>query len=131
MGMGGFTEGPKDCAAYRRGYLCGMIRGDAHLGRYSYPYGDVHQSRLALADTEALSRTRYYLGTSAVQAIQHLISWPTDACSDWYKGFLAGIFDAEGSYSGAWRVRNTDPEIIARTTHALSAFGFRVRPGAA
>ncbi len=28
MGVGGFVEPPKETAAYRRGYLCGMIRGD-------------------------------------------------------------------------------------------------------
>jgi len=129
MGVGGFAEGPKDCVDYRRGYLCGMIRGDANLGSYSYSYGEVHRFRLALADTEALSRTRHYLGTFGapgdVQAIQNFISWPTDPSSDWYKGFLAGIFDAEGSYSGAWRLSNTDPEIISWTTRALSAFGFQ------
>ncbi len=30
MGFGGFAEPPKESVAYRRGYLCGMIRGDAH-----------------------------------------------------------------------------------------------------
>src|SRR5215469_4585511 len=36
MGMGGFAEGPKDCVAYRRGYLCGMIRGDGHIHSRTY-----------------------------------------------------------------------------------------------
>ena len=39
-------------------------------------------------------------------------------------GFLASIFDAEGSYSGAWRVSNTDPEIIQWTTRALRELRF-------
>jgi hypothetical protein len=34
MGTGGFAEPPKDTAAYRRGYLCGMIRGDGTIGHY-------------------------------------------------------------------------------------------------
>jgi len=59
-----------------------------------------------------------------VLAIEHLIDWPTAPCADWYHGFLAGIFDAEGSYSGAWRVSNTDPEIIRWTTRALDVLGF-------
>ena len=37
MGTGGFAEPPKQTAAYRRGYLCGMIRGDGSIGHYSYP----------------------------------------------------------------------------------------------
>src|SRR5207245_5391041 len=35
MGTGRFAEGPKDTPEYRRGYLCGMIRGDGHIGSYS------------------------------------------------------------------------------------------------
>jgi hypothetical protein len=31
MGVGGFAEPPKDTPAYRRGYLCGMIRGDGTI----------------------------------------------------------------------------------------------------
>jgi DNA repair photolyase len=153
MGTGGFAESPKDTAFYRRGYLCGMIRGDAHLATHSYASGEIHQFRLALADAEGLDRTRCYLSafgiptsefsfsaatmargemhgirTAArgnVQAIKDLIEWPSDPCEDWYKGFLAGIFDAEGSYSrGIWRISNSDQPIIEWTTRALSAFGF-------
>ena len=37
MGTGGFAEPPKQTAAYRRGYLCGLIRADGSIGHYSYP----------------------------------------------------------------------------------------------
>jgi DNA repair photolyase len=41
------------------------------------------------------------------------------------KGFLAGIFDAEGSCSqGVWRVSNTDREIIGWIKAALARFRF-------
>jgi DNA repair photolyase len=154
MGFGGFADPPKESIAYRRGYLCGMIRGDANYGRYVYPRtGQIaHRFRLALADDQALARTRNYLisfavltrefdfsaGTStrrpmhaissgsrsAFDAIEHLVSWPGFPCRDWFCGFLAGIFDAEGSYSGAWRLSNTNPEIIQWTTRALRELGF-------
>ena len=123
MGFGGFPEPPSDSLAYRRGYLCGIIRGDGHLGSYSYASGDVHRFRLALIDPEGLARTRQYLATSTqgnVSAIGHLIEWPDDPTHDWLCGFLAGIFDTEGSYSrGVWRVPNTDPEIIKWTCRGL------------
>ena len=32
----------------------------------------------------------------SVAAIRHLIAWPDAPTPDWQKGFLAGIFDAEG-----------------------------------
>jgi DNA repair photolyase len=143
MGVGKFAEPPKDTVDYRRGYLCGMIRGDGHLGR---------QFRLAV-DEEGLAMTRYCLGTfgivttertfveaqgrrkalraiyvssrGEVEAIRHFISWPVTPTPEWQKGFLAGIFDAEGSYSqGIWRVSNTNPEIIDAITQSLAALGF-------
>jgi DNA repair photolyase len=41
----------------------------------------------------------------------------------WIKGFLAGIFDAEGSYSGSLRIPNTDPEILDWTTYCFRRLG--------
>jgi DNA repair photolyase len=144
MGTGGFAEPPKDTVDYRRGYLCGMVRGDGHLGR---------QFRLALVDEEGLARTRYCLGTfgivttertfaeahgqrkavraiyvsssGSVEAIRHFIAWPETPTREWQKGFLAGIFDAEGSCSrGIWRISNTDPEIIDAAVRSLATLGF-------
>src|SRR5215211_840995 len=44
---------------------------------------------------------------------------------DWCKGFLAGIFDAEGSYSGGiLRISNTDSAIVEYTTDCLERLGF-------
>jgi DNA repair photolyase len=112
-----------------------------------------HQFRLALVDLEALIRTRRFLlsfevntreflfqaavsGRKALQAIRNharndvtrireIVSYPSDPSEDWYKGFLAGIFDAEGSYSGGiLRICNTDTAIIQRITEGLARFGF-------
>jgi DNA repair photolyase len=160
MGVGGFAEPPKDTAAYRRGYLCGMIRGDGTIGHHHrpdlrYPGGDgyyVHQFRLALADPEGLARTAGYLadagieckefvfseesatrrrmtairagGRDRIQTIEWLIGWPQEPSPDWRKGFLAGIFDAEGSYSGSLRIPNTDPRIVDWTVSSLDSLGF-------
>jgi DNA repair photolyase len=158
MGVGKFAQPPKHTAAYRQGYLCGMIRGDATSGHYFYarrtPGGaDVHMFRLALADPEGLSRTRDYLSEvgidcrqltfteesltrrqmtairtnrrDEVRTIESLIGWPDHPTSDWRMGFLAGIFDAEGSFSqGILRISNTDHEIIDRLSSSLHSFGF-------
>jgi DNA repair photolyase len=158
MGTGQFALPPKDGPEYRRGYLCGMIRGDANLGSYRYQragrtHGDVHRFRLALVDLKGLQRTRAYLrdlgiGTTefvfqeavgarqrisairpstrhGVAAIQEAVCWPHAPSAEWVKGFLAGIFDAEGSYSrGIVRICNTDQGIIDQTTSCLRRFGF-------
>jgi DNA repair photolyase len=149
---GGFVAPPQESDEYRRGYLCGMVRGDAHLGRHENKWGIVHQFRLALADLEALARTRRYLADVQIQTgefvfaearagyremrgirtstrasferIGDLISYPGEPGEEWDKGFLAGIFDAEGSRYDVVRISNCDPTIIGHITRALGRFGF-------
>jgi DNA repair photolyase len=156
MGLGSLGPAPAESGEYRRGYLCGMIRGDGHVGSYAYERPgrsvfDVHRFRLALTDGEALRRSRDYLAgvgirtrefqflegnerhrpmkairTSSrdnVDRIRELIRWPGSASAEWSRGFLAGIFDAEGSRSGALRISNGDEEIIARTAEGLGRLG--------
>jgi DNA repair photolyase len=158
MGVGGFAEPPKDGPEYRRGYLCGMIRGDGHLRSQTYirpgKSAQFHsQFRLALVDLEALQRSRDYLTDFRVTTIEYvfqkavgarkqvdairnytragvatvedIIAWPNTPSIDWCKGFLAGVFDAEGSFSrGILRICNTDPAIIDQLTSCLRRFGF-------
>lgn len=157
IGTGRFAATPDDSVEYRRGYLCGMIRGDGHVGSYSYERagrsrGDVHRFRLALADLEALRRARTYLwdfeistqefafhaaagaqramrairasARFQVEAVRELVRWPRWPSEDWSKGFLAGIFDAEGSFGQVIRIANTDDEIIDRVCLCLRRFGF-------
>jgi DNA repair photolyase len=156
LGTGQFAAGPTHDADYRRGYLCGMVRGDGTLGSYAYGPGGrrkIHQFRLALVDPEDLRRTAEYLAAAGVptrercfqpatatakrldavehttragvQAIGELIEWGPVTSDEWVKGFLAGIFDAEGSYSrGILRIANTDPHILVRVTTSLRRFRF-------
>ncbi|HKS51473.1 MAG TPA: intein-containing Rv2578c family radical SAM protein [Pseudonocardiaceae bacterium] len=164
MGTGQFAAPPKDSPEYRRGYLCGMIRGDAHLGTYSYAHRAnedqrgthlYHRFRLALIDLDALGRTRRYLADAGVhtdefefqfraadgsrrkisairnqaqgvfEAINDIIRWPECPSDAWSKGFLAGIFDAGGSFSrGIFQIANTDSEIIGAVISSLSRFKF-------
>ena len=158
MGAGGFAEPPKPGADYRRGYLCGMIRGDGtiHEGLHQRHTGSAYylpQFRLALTDQEALDRTRTYLSRLGVECtefiftkataarrqlaavrcggldnvgfIRWLIGWPDEPSLDWRKGFLAGVFDAEGSYSrGILRISSTDPDLLSWLRTSLHELGF-------
>ena len=57
MGTGAFARRPADSADYRRGYLCGMIRGDGHLGSYSYDRpGRTHGDVIASGSRSRTSR---------------------------------------------------------------------------
>ncbi|GAA1234722.1 DNA repair photolyase [Microbacterium phyllosphaerae] len=143
-------------AGYRRGYLAGMIRGDAMIFHGTYPSEtrtrEIHSFRLALIDDEALERTRRFLEVEGVptrtrpfavatdtrsaadaihtaarrhvETIESLVDTPDAPDADWYAGFLAGIFDAEGSCSrGVLRISNKDAEIIALIERGLRLFG--------
>ncbi|HEX2771695.1 MAG TPA: intein-containing Rv2578c family radical SAM protein [Micromonosporaceae bacterium] len=153
IGTGRFAAPRKETTNYRLGYLCGMIRGDAHLGSDTYPSGMVHRFRLALADEEALARaerflagfgveTRRFAFTAAtaprramsgirtsreqhVRTVSDLVRWPAAPSDDWRLGFLAGTFDAAGSCSrGVLRISNADDSILDQTSSALRRFGF-------
>jgi len=116
-------------------------------------HGDQWHFRLALIDLEPLRRARSYLqeveietreflfaeaspnrnrmtgirtyARGNVERLQQLCEWPSQPALDWSKGFLAGIFDAEGSFScGVLRISNTNPRILHETTSALERFGF-------
>ncbi|MGH2947455.1 MAG: intein-containing Rv2578c family radical SAM protein [Solirubrobacteraceae bacterium] len=121
----------------------------SHAGRV----GIGHRFRLALTDLEALRRAKEFLqqvdvptnervfavatatrreitaistgSYQRVERIREVTRWPHAPSDSWRKGFLAGIFDAEGSCGDAIRIANTDPEIIGWTTSCLAHFGFR------
>ncbi len=154
MGTGAFADGPIEDSDYRQGYLCGMIRGDANLKSYVGTRGEpAHRFRLALADPQALLRTQDFLldfdiatqefefqravgnyravhairaqSRAKVEAIQRLVEWPLAPTPSWMKGYLAGIFDAEGSFSQTiLRFTNCDLQILDWISRALRHFGF-------
>jgi DNA repair photolyase len=72
--------------------------------------------------------------TSTYQSMQRarvLIGWPAASqrpARAWQAGFLAGMYDAAGSFSdGAVRILHSDPEVIDRLCAALAEFGFGCR----
>ena len=160
MGFGAIEShrAPRDAESYRRGYLCGVIRGDGNLGVFpTHRPGRSKQDRfvfrLAMKDREPLERTATYLagfgiGTfrfvfhpgsekraeinaircnsrRSVEGIYRLTAWPPGDDPDWMRGYVAGIFDAEGCHSGGvLRLNNTCETILARYQQALRHFGF-------
>ena len=157
LGTGHYAKAPNFADDYKRGYLSGMIRGDATLRTYDYSgrrrTSDVlHQFRLALIDPEPLLRSREYLldlgvptrefqfqaarprykamrgirasSKQAFEDITKLIAYSSAPNDEWTKGFLAGIFDAEGCRSSVIRISNADPIMIEHTFAGLRRFGF-------
>jgi DNA repair photolyase len=72
LGTGRFVRAPSHSVDYQRGYLTGMIRGDAHLGVYDYGGGRrqheiMYRFRLALVDQDALQRTAAFLENFSIR----------------------------------------------------------------
>lgn len=115
--------------------------------------GRLYQFRLALVDEPGLERASEYLAAfgvetsrfvfqkrtavrkaihairaqrrSAFERINELIAWRPQPTLSWSAGFLAGVFDAEGSFSqGVLRISNTDDAVIETTSRAMRRLGF-------
>lgn len=126
MGTGRFTAAPVANADYRRGYLCGLLRGGAGSG-----YADkVSRFRLGAADADVAARAVTFLGEFGVGPEQidltsDLLAWPAVPNDTWSKGFLAGVFDVRGGRSSrVLRIRNADQEVVRAVVAACQRFGF-------
>ncbi|MEW6477282.1 MAG: radical SAM protein [Actinomycetota bacterium] len=120
LGTGAFVAAPEHDTDYRLGYLTGMIRGDGHVG--SYEYRRPRRTK-AVGGHQAMYGIRNQT-MAGVDAITQLIAWPAARSDSWCKGFLAGIFDAEGSYlRGILRISNADLTIVETIESCLQRFG--------
>jgi DNA repair photolyase len=135
LGTGRFAEAPQESDDYRRGYLCGLVRGDGSIDREALDRADgylatadVVTSELAFAAASATRGAVRAVRTSArshVEQVDELLRWPLSPSEDWRKGFLAGIFDAEGSCgTEALRIATADPTMVSWTETCLKSFGF-------
>jgi len=134
---------------YKKGYLCGIIRGDGTIGHYKHKRGvgegEIHLFRLAMKETEALDRATRYLsdfgisvyrfdflshGTTIpairtnkkydIQKIEELICFCDN--NEFRRGFLAGIYDAEGTSGKAMRIANKNQLILDEIEKSLDRF---------
>jgi DNA repair photolyase len=143
-------------AAYRQGYLCGLVRGDAlggdALGSDALGSGRFPSDRVAL---EALGRAHGFLaepairpvavaagagepgriprpaGRGGIAPVDEVVRWPAHPDDDWCAGFLGGLADVRGEVeAGELRFTlGTDQEIIGRVAGALHRLGFRFAVG--
>jgi DNA repair photolyase len=101
-GTGAVDPPPLRSADYRRGYLCGAVNGPQPTGRDGRSMARVCECLDALGvavwrsgfHREPSGGARHALATA--DPIEDLTRWPATLTDDWRKGFLAGIFDAEG-----------------------------------
>jgi DNA repair photolyase len=137
MGVGAFARGPEDSPGYRRGFVSGMIRGEDRLladpaawGRlldYLREPADVLEG-LEAAIAVGAGTPRYFGGfpTEDDDTIGEMTRWPRAAGEDWCRGYLAGMFDAQGSNSRSQlRISTDDREVLAWVEWCFWRLGFR------
>ena len=147
--FGTISEYPEETLQYKQGYLSGMIKGDGTIGYYDYSgkrrkTDKIVSFRLTLIDNEAIIRTKDYLKDfnifvnifkfskkmeairtnkkNQIDKIIKLIEFKNNM--EFLRGFISGIFDSEGSYTGVLRIFNSDKKIIEFTENALKKFNF-------
>lgn len=122
-----------------------------HTSRSPQKKDILYQFRLAMKDGVAIDRAASFLARFGVRttrfefkqtggtvptipAIRTSSKAAHDAISqiissidsyDWHRGFLAGIFDAEGSFSSAIRIHNTNKHLLLDVERSLSELKFR------
>ncbi|HEY0345077.1 MAG TPA: intein-containing Rv2578c family radical SAM protein [Solirubrobacteraceae bacterium] len=141
LGTGRFAAGPQHSDDYERGYLRAIVRdGDGTPGS---------SGRLATLEPQALERAERYLSGRGVYTAQNaappgaertrsvrpqvgsrcervgeLLRWPSNPSDEWRKGFLAGVFDANGSCAAVIRISGADETILRWIESSLAVFGF-------
>jgi len=129
LGPGRFAAPPEDTPEYRRGYLCGAVRGDAQepeaRGRAAAFLSSLGVEGGVGAALVGATARRAPGSLARAERVEALIAWPFEAGDDWRKGFLAGLFDADGSCGTEMlRIDNADPTILSWAEASLRSFGF-------
>ena len=133
---------------YQLGYFNGVSLGDASTKTYIDKNGyGVYKYRLAVKDKEILDRVDVFkesleldlyrttvnvgvrmeaIMTNKQESYNHIVNLLNThiESKSYYKGFLAGIFDAEGSYSVSLRITNGDENLLSRIEYCLNKLGF-------
>ncbi|WP_297542207.1 intein-containing Rv2578c family radical SAM protein [Amycolatopsis sp.] len=106
VGTGRFARPPHRDPEYRAGYVSGMVKGEGS------------------AEPEASDRSREFL--AGFRTLSDASEPPISPSRSWQKGFLAGVFDASGSYTReVLRVASVDDAASEVVADALRGFGFR------
>ena len=133
--LSGLTRGEADVAvALEDAVPVASARASFHLRALglapSRPLARAVAPGAALAATLDAAPWRAGGGSAPVRAatpdegaqLGRLVSWPWHPNAAWCRGFLAGVYDADGSYvRGMLRLSNNDPAIIQRSADGLLA----------
>lgn len=134
---------------YKKGYIRGIFDGDGTMNIYKDKRTErknslIYSCRLCLKDIDALNRTYTYLlnfniitsifnftksmkgiRLSSLNEYKKMVNIlnPLNTI-EWYRGYVSGIFDAEGT-SHCCRMFNSDKSIIKTICKGLNLYNFK------
>ena len=139
-----------ETSLYMRGYLNGVIRGDGHFAIHQYNNRGrgverQYQFRLSMKDREPIDFSKKYLQYYGIETfdclheglytirtskrchrkrMQRIMNW--NDSPQFMRGFISGIFDAEGSSDEGrtLRISNKNSEVLDDISRCLSYFDF-------
>ncbi|WP_432843620.1 intein-containing Rv2578c family radical SAM protein [Dactylosporangium sp. CA-092794] len=118
---------PTGSPAYRRGYLCGFVNGDGHVGPVpAAALERAHEYAAACGGLHALAGDagREFAGAS-VRDASAVLDWPEEPERDWRLGFVAGLYDADGGpVGGLPRFNAVDKVVVDWLVECLTVLGF-------
>ena len=138
---------------YMFGYLQGITDGDGTIGQYTYNDQTQYKYRLAMADGQAINRAYRYFkhfgiemnlfehtagSGSILEAIRKDGKYNHEkimgilttkrASKEFHCGYVAGMFDSEGSHSGSTlRIPNTSERIRSKLTFSLQCLRIKYK----
>jgi DNA repair photolyase len=137
MGTGAVAGSTEHNADYRAGYLCGVTRshGLALCGTQAVDRAQLFLqqasveterfSMLAAGGTQRSVQAAWTQARLNVALVRELIAPRPSASRCWHAGFLAGMYDADGSLaSGALRFEPATEPVLELLCHSLDALEF-------
>lgn len=136
---------PSETEDYKIGYIAGSYEGDGYisLGRRTIPdqaklVGDYEMMDQVLKYSDELgiglyespfNGGKFALDTCITSVDQSVVAYirdiiDQDSNDEYKRGYLAGIYDAEGGWSTSIRIYNTNEKILDRIARYLHYFGF-------
>ena len=149
-----YKNNPLEKRDYKKGYIVGTIEGDGYCLFYKYKTGTQYVTGLSVTDKEFrdvfydfLHNKMIGLNKSSMQPkyknlkrkytakshykqdynfIKELVNIKEFKNKEWCKGYLAGIFDSEGEWTGQQiKLSNKNKNVVRNIRKILKIFNFK------
>lgn len=144
-------ESPEITQDYRQGYICGAIKSDGYFKRYKLKDGRIHPRCQIVGDHEMMDtclkyseelgvplnkskfnggmykKITYKASSYSYSTFDEIESWFDNPSKEFKRGFIAGYFDGDGSWTSAIRFHGKNEEEMIALNRLLKSCGFEFK----